>query len=418
MIQSPAMKRFLLVGGILLAILAVLCLVSCLLLGTSPAADDRDLAVSRAPLAESSNAFSGLQTAASLIVASNSLQLSHLASESNWNAAAVAEILAKNEKEFAAFDAALASPDLRVPEFRPQEDLKYLSEWKQLCTLAAIRANALFRDGMEREAFAEALKLVRWGNQIQRAQGSILHYLIGVAIKTQGLTLMQRWVSRTHLPAAELVALAAQLIPEVENEQGYADSLKVEYQQDLTLLRDLRDGKTQNPGNPPLITIKVLPVFSYGKTQRLYADAFRALIKSGSVPYSEAKLPDNTNRPSTAKLILSGNAAGQIFYYTLMPSVRTVLSKQKGQAAATQSTRLVLALRAFQMQKGDLPEDLASLVPDYLDRVPLDSFDGHPMRYSPSQKLVYSIGENLRDDNGQTKDAQGNRLDYPVSFGW
>ncbi len=412
------MKRSLLVGGIIFGVLVVLCLLSWLFLGTTPAVDDRDLAVTRSTAAESGNAFGGLESAASLIVVANgtSLQLSHLASESNWNAAAAADILAKNQKMFTAFDAALAAPDLRVPEVRPQEDLKYLSDWRQLCTLAAIRGNALFRDGKEREAFAEALKLVRWGNQIQRAQGSILHYLVGVAIKTQGLVLMQRWVGRTHLPPAELVSLAAQLKPEVDNEEGYAESLKVEYQNDLALLRDMRDGKHQYSNNPPLITLRVLPVFNYGKTQRLYAEAFRAMIKSGSVPYSEAKLPDTTNRPSAAKLILSGNMAGQTYFYLLMPSVSAIPAKQKTQAAATQSTRLVLALRAFQMQKSRLPENLAALVPDCLDAVPPDSFDGQPMRYSSTRKLVYSVGENLRDDGGEAKDAQGRRLDYPVSF--
>ena len=52
------------------------------------------------------------------------------------------------------------------------------------------------------------------------------------------------------------------------------------------------------------------------------------------------------------------------------------------------------------MKTGKLPETLDALVPEYIDAVPADDFDGQPMRYSPEKKLIWSVNENLEDDGG------------------
>jgi hypothetical protein len=67
------------------------------------------------------------------------------------------------------------------------------------------------------------------------------------------------------------------------------------------------------------------------------------------------------------------------------------------------ATRALLALKAYKMEKGRLPERLDPLAPEYLDALPLDDFDGMPLRYSPAKRLVYSVGKDLKDDGGMTK---------------
>ncbi len=54
------------------------------------------------------------------------------------------------------------------------------------------------------------------------------------------------------------------------------------------------------------------------------------------------------------------------------------------------------------MENGRLPETLGELVPEYLDDVPRDDFDGEPLRYDRDKKVVYSVGEDLTDDGGFT----------------
>ena len=52
----------------------------------------------------------------------------------------------------------------------------------------------------------------------------------------------------------------------------------------------------------------------------------------------------------------------------------------------------MFALRAFQQDWGRLPDQLSELVPQYLDSVPTDAFNGAPIQYSRGRKLIYSLG--------------------------
>jgi len=69
-------------------------------------------------------------------------------------------------------------------------------------------------------------------------------------------------------------------------------------------------------------------------------------------------------------------------------------------------TRAALALDSFKIDEGQYPEELAELVPHYLDALPADPFAERPLRYrrtgdKDSGAVVYSVGENLKDDGGQ-----------------
>jgi len=80
---------------------------------------------------------------------------------------------------------------------------------------------------------------------------------------------------------------------------------------------------------------------------------------------------------------------------------------QKSQAKTeTCVTRVFLAMKAFKGEKGRLPGTLDELVPEYLDAVPLDDFDGKPLRYSAEKKVLYSVGEDLEGGGGMTKEEQ------------
>lgn len=80
------------------------------------------------------------------------------------------------------------------------------------------------------------------------------------------------------------------------------------------------------------------------------------------------------------------------------------------------STRLLiveLALRAFQVDHGTMPDRLDQLTPEYLKELPVDPFDpqGRPLRFVKSDRemIVYSVGADGDDDNGRpvAKDENG-----------
>ena len=65
----------------------------------------------------------------------------------------------------------------------------------------------------------------------------------------------------------------------------------------------------------------------------------------------------------------------------------------------------------LEVVRGDMPR--------FLDAVPLDPFDGKPLRYRElgTGFVVYSIGPNRRDDGGKEwKTGVGFGADYDVTF--
>lgn len=90
------------------------------------------------------------------------------------------------------------------------------------------------------------------------------------------------------------------------------------------------------------------------------------------------------------------------------------LEAQAGHEARVASARAAVALEVYRKRHGEYPKTLAILAPGILPAVPIDPFDGQPLRYVSSDErvAVYSIGEDLQDDGGSTeRDTYGDLPD-------
>jgi hypothetical protein len=69
----------------------------------------------------------------------------------------------------------------------------------------------------------------------------------------------------------------------------------------------------------------------------------------------------------------------------------------------------MLAVRRYAQLYGSAPVALIELVPAFLPQVPIDGFDGRPLRYrvEGDNVTIYSVGNDLRDDGGLVGDASG-----------
>lgn len=79
------------------------------------------------------------------------------------------------------------------------------------------------------------------------------------------------------------------------------------------------------------------------------------------------------------------------------------------------ATQLILALRVYKMEHGGLPDSLSELVPEFFPQVPLDDFDGKPIRYLPNKKIIYSVGPCLKDLGGKERQDYSDK-DYNLPF--
>jgi hypothetical protein len=388
---------------------------------------DQELQFPRASIPEGSNAFDILQTAASHLwwPEKQGDQLVNLVSDTNWDAALAGTVLASNREALAGWDAAAKLPDFQVPESDFNDLVPYLADWKKLAQVAVVRENFLLHNGQDKEAFDQIMDHVRLGQRMQNAHGPLIDYLVGTAVRSMGLSQMQHWVGKTHLTPDQLKDYIRQLgLNPDEESVAFANAIRGEYQFQIGVLDAMRQGKITNSDSDSEGYYypqpkRWLPLFNFSQTKALYAKGDLMWAKAAAHHFNEANVAEMESRPSLASMYLSGNAVGQIFYYMLMPAEAASLATKSKGDTQLQATRVILALRGYQLTHGNLPADLNALVPEFLDAVPADDFDGQPLRYAPDRKIVYSVGQNLKDDGGnesRTGPSNNRPLDFVYKF--
>ena len=87
----------------------------------------------------------------------------------------------------------------------------------------------------------------------------------------------------------------------------------------------------------------------------------------------------------------------------LIPNVTVTLFKRATLDAMYDTGRIGIACKIYKNLNGDFPDDLAELSPDILEKIPVDPFTGDPFIYKKQESgfIVYSVGNNLRDEGGR-----------------
>ena len=100
------------------------------------------------------------------------------------------------------------------------------------------------------------------------------------------------------------------------------------------------------------------------------------------------------------KLTFTENAVGKVLFDTVAASFHNLVYKKCNEDFLVAGTQLLLALKAYQMEKGKLPDSLSELAPAYIVEIPKDPFSGGQIKYSKDKKIIYSVGEDLKDSGG------------------
>jgi hypothetical protein len=80
--------------------------------------------------------------------------------------------------------------------------------------------------------------------------------------------------------------------------------------------------------------------------------------------------------------------------------------------------RTALAIERYRMATGSVPQELPQLLPQYLPQVPIDPFDGQPIRYrrTPPGYLLYSVDTDGQDHGGRERSEKDRGAPYDWCF--
>lgn len=215
------------------------------------------------------------------------------------------------------------------------------------------------------------------------------------------------------------LALLAEELARIDLEPGFHASLLGEraVNIDLFLAGDAEELGFDRDG-PGLI--RVLP---HHEDLCLYLDQMDAVIAA-------AKLPPPADRAEAEALRdgLQRTFSADPFAMARYPFASTAMAglynyvgsgSRRRTEAVCLATRVSLAVRRHSRQHGELPKTMRHLVPEYLDAVPTDPFDGKPMRYvvEPGGYMVYSVGEDQTDDDGFVDQVGADVDERPTDVG-
>ena len=352
--------------------------------------------------------------------AENERLLNQMIEGETWDAAVVAQVLDANKPTLALLDKAMACPEFQVPEPEGLEaDMSYREWFVALAGLACLRTRASMQTGDQERALDEAIAVIRFGHRIECAKGVVVTWLVGRTVKGLGLAVFDKSVAECTLPPDRLMGWAKQLNGAWPDDEGLCDTCRAEYEFTVGIVDDFRRGPSSLEKIPGITAAEKQQAWSYwlhrgwifrpNETRRLFGDVHQEVIRNVPRPFASMQLRKppvhhKWREYGVVRQLLAGNIIGRRLHVILATDGHRLLVLKSAGKTGLAFTKTLLAMKIFRMTTGRLPDTLDELVPEYIDAVPLDDFDGKPIRYSPEKKILYSVGEDLKDDGGFTKE--------------
>ena len=334
----------------------------------------------------------------------------------------ISQILEKNKAALECFDTIIAGRYFQAPSLNgPYYSLYCVLE------LVELRANYLFQTGKEPEAFEEAMKVIKSGHMLENCEEKLRHHQIGSTAKLMGIELLHRLVSKASVDPSLMTQYIDRLSQFYVDLDKLADVLRHEYQVAKYTINDLASDKDSlykwlDKTEQIAYTINRGGTFMPEETKRLLGLEVRALIKGLGKPYSSRSWYVSGSPGiwygrgmdvwERIQFYRRKNFIGRQLYDHFRKDPSDIVSNRCLEDAAVSMMRGLVALRGYKKKHGKLPESLGELVPEFIEEVPTDPFDGNPVRYSKTNKLVYSIGRDLVDTDGVDTSTSGHRGRY------
>lgn len=102
------------------------------------------------------------------------------------------------------------------------------------------------------------------------------------------------------------------------------------------------------------------------------------------------------------------------------PGVSRALREEVKADMRLQVAEVALAVEEWRMEHGRWPDSLEELVPELLDAIPQDPFSDGAIRYARTEDgvIVYSVGEDGKDNGGLTEEQAVQKATVQIEEGW
>jgi hypothetical protein len=378
-----------------------------------PPPDVSDLAVERPEIPIDGNAYAYFIAATNNLVRPKPSEfVKDFRNGTSTNAGPVRELVAANAETINWIRMGVACGAYQSPEPTPEALSGAATALVSFSNILAAKAALDRHDGRYEEAADACILALDLGKTVSGRTSGLLEGLVAVVPFGMGAEEIRRTARDPAASAEVLRRLGAALATIPDQAPALQQSLRAEYAFAAKTVDQVAKGFVRTDGSPvDTRTRRRMQVLGYflqpNRTKAILAGLFREAIANMDRPYRDGTELDYFKavgfKPggelSHLLFQLKPNAAvGARLVGMLCPLA--VNEKRCRLESELGATRLVVALNLHRMDKGAYPATLDALVPDYVDAVPLDPYDGEPFRYAPDKQLVYSVGQDVKDDGG------------------
>ncbi len=399
--------------------------------------DDSDLWLSKVEVSEEDNAFFLLKEADEIRIPfeRGGVSFNDMVEGKSWDEEFAEELMDENEEFFELFEKALERPHFQFPEWQDPKAvdtttiLYSLRGAREIAKLNSVKAQHLLNQGREEEALDLTVKTIKMGQMIQDSpRAPLIGYLAGVAVKDIGLHRLRIMTPSLTLSPESLKGYLIELERFKSNEEALIRVMKMEYVSfintksgiDLALAGKLSMEELEEMGMGGIsfgerVAGRLNYLYKPNKTQKEFAEYYRGFIDNADKGCYEMDLvqPEIALKGHPVKMLLTENLVGKAMREITTISFAGVLDRKCSGDFSVTGSQILLALKGYQAETGELPLSLSELVPGYFSEVPKDPFDGKPIKYSPDKKVIYSVGPGLMDLGGSEGD-DWRRMENPT----
>jgi len=379
-----------------------------------PTANDADLTVPTWEILPPRNGFDSFAEATELLDwpegADERIQAARAGEE--WDPEWVEEMTNRNARAMASLDQGIDAPAFVLPPFNSESEDELLDPLigvQRLLKLSGAQARLHLADGDYDDAIESALRGLRSGRRISGAEGVDL---IGLMFATahQGIGLADlnhvvRAVPLTREASGQLIAeLEALRWSGADWNRGWAAEYRFLKASIEKVEADHLSAETDSAMAWVWQVVPESYLWQPNRTLSSLADMYRDRQRKAALScrdaYSSVANRDEERTLRLAKILLSPNPAGGILVEIATPNFERFDLKRCHNATKFSLLQVLIALKAHHDEHSGLPTAIEDLVPDYLDRLPEDRFDGAPVRYARERAVIYSVGDDFTDSGG------------------
>ena len=309
-----------------------------------------------------------------------------------------------------------------LPEFDGAGAFPEISGMLDVAHMKIVSGRLCVEHGAYDDAAREYLDAVRFGQHVMAGEGLGVAYIVGAGLQKSGLSAVRRLCTDERVPVAVMRQTLDRLpIPSANDHDlamafdlehaysvaamrealsfrrhsfaGWLGNLAVDARATEILAAELRDMNQTNALCASWAACDRRLFLKYGKMDKTEMDQFLLAEESSGNNFRIWKA--SRTHP---------NFGGEYWVASSAKAADVALKESFRARTSLSLTRAFVALRILRLESGAYPASLDEVVAKgLLPEVPVDFFDGQPLRYSAEKRLLWSVGEDCADDGGIEK---------------